>query len=242
MRLGRPRPAGAGRSLAWAALAVASLAGCGPRNFANENDRLRAEREELRDRVARLELESGGLRAQLEAAERALELGPGVLGALPSVARVEIGRWSGWEGIGSDGATEGRSGEEGDGWGGGPTRRREDGVCAGATFVVYVRPVDGRGRVAPVVGGIEVIVDVLGDGSSGPARFGRVELDAAGAADAYRSGLMGTYYEAAVGEGEPGEAGGNRQEAGAGSAAVVTVRVTDAVSGAVVETREVVGE
>lgn len=78
-------------------LAAALSSGCGSSDrVARTNDRLRLEREALRDRVAALEAELAETRAKLvEATERSAEpLPKDIVDALPRVATLEIGRLS----------------------------------------------------------------------------------------------------------------------------------------------------
>ena len=169
--------------VAW--LAVAALccvcAGCGGGGeFLNENDALRRERMELTERVAELEQQTQGLRAELAAARAAneAEWPDGV--AKPICASVEIGGLSG--GVDRDG----------------------DGVDD--VVRVYLRPLDGRGRFVQTVGALGVTVVRIEPGEVAET-VAAIHLDAAAFDAAYRSGVTGTHYSVEVPIGGNGAAG-----------------------------------
>ena len=93
IRVASPRTAHLLLTAAAAACALAgALGGCGPRNFANENDRLRARVQELEREVKVARDEAGEYRAKLRESERAREgaIAEEALANLPRAARIEI--------------------------------------------------------------------------------------------------------------------------------------------------------
>lgn len=158
-------------ALVMAAAVSLSQAGCGPRNFDNENDRLRALNLELQREVEglqeRLELRTGELQSLRQQLERAQNTQP-LEGAEPPVlSRLVIGRLSGAFDTNSDGTDD--------------------------VIRVYLEPQDQRGRLLPVAGRARVravhIPDegeptVLAERTYQPAEF-----DAA-----WRSGITGRHF------------------------------------------------
>lgn len=197
------------RRVACVALALACAAGAPacrsrPRNFANENDRLRREVAELRERTLALEAARDELRAKLGEHARHDPLPPDVLDALPRCAGIEIDRLSGIlarPAPGSDGAG-----------------RAEPANDPPASIDVYVRTFDGRRRFVQVAGTLTVELFFLPESvgatpstptpptpaapiapptsppAPAPMALGAVTLSPTALREAYRSGLGGTCY------------------------------------------------
>ncbi len=151
-----------------ALVAALPLPGCRAGNFENENDILRAKVFDLEDEVAALRLRDSELETRLAAAERVPgEIDAEVRANTPQVAALGISRLS--------------------------HVRRDDGGEGAPTLVLYVEPVDGRGRFLQLAGTLAVNVAVLPAG--GPARtIGSATLGPAELRDAYRSAFTGTHY------------------------------------------------
>lgn len=155
------------------ALVSSLLGGCvqrGPRDFINENDRLRRENMELRETVAELRQRTADLERSLET-ERAR--GDSPLADLPAsvqpptVTRIEVGRFSG--GIDTDG----------------------DG--ADDAVRLYLNTLDARGRFVPVVGEVRVSIVAVPPGEEART-LATVEHGPEQLQQAYRSGFAGTHY------------------------------------------------
>ncbi len=141
----------------------------GPKNFENENDRLRAEVLEMQRQVRQLEeqltLRAGELRALRQQAEEGTR--PIEDATPPALAAIRLDRYTGTVDTDRDGTDD--------------------------TLRVYVRPVDGNGRFLVVAGRVSVQLIAAREGR--PARtvaektFTPAEFDAA-----YRSGFAGTHY------------------------------------------------
>ena len=152
-------------------LSVAVLPGCigGPKNFENENDRLRRENLDLRRQVTRLEeslqLRESELTAQRQRASDGVQPVEGA--TPPQLAAIRLDRYTAAVDTDGDGADD--------------------------TVRAYVRPVDGRGRLLVVAARATVQVVAVREGQ--PPRtiaersFSPDEWDAA-----YRSGFAGTHY------------------------------------------------
>ena len=157
----------------WVAVAAAWCAfvmpACGPRNFDNENDALRREREVLRDRIAALELELAEARAK--AAVSGSPEADAVARATPEAAKVTIARLARLEDADGDGVAD--------------------------RVTLRIEPVDGRGRFVQVAGTIAARVEVV-RGDAPTRELGRVTLDPAQVRDAYRAGLGGAAYAVEV--------------------------------------------
>lgn len=147
-------------------------AGCqrGPRNFANENDRLRRVNAELRDEVQRLSTRVETLQEEVQRYRRAeqAELPEGV--EPPQFRRVEIGGYSGGVSVG------GGVGGDGDN-----------------AVRLYLRTLDAEGRFVPTAARAEVTLAVIPAGREAQtvatATFGAEQFN-----QAYRSGFTGTHY------------------------------------------------
>lgn len=152
---------------------VLAGSGCrlgGPRNFQNENDRLRRENMELQRQVEqlsqRLEQRLGeldNLRQQLERADA--EPMPDV--DPPTLARIEMGRYSG--GVDTD----------------------DDGLDD--LLRIYLRPLDQHGRVLPVAGRARLQAVAIPDAGE-PIVLARRTYEPEAFNRAWRSGFTGQHY------------------------------------------------
>jgi hypothetical protein len=148
---------------------LAVCAGGCRRNFANENDVLRARVLELEDEVALLRGRTAELESALAAqAARGHEgIAPEVASEIPYVAEVAIDRWS--------------------------HARDEDGDGRADVIVLYVVPADGRGRFVQLAGFLDAQAAIIPAGGDVRA-IGAVALDPSAVCDAYRSSFTGTHY------------------------------------------------
>jgi len=172
------------------ALAVCAVPSCGPKNFANQNDELRREREDLRTRIADLERELAEAQAKL-----ALAVQPGTTGpdgrfdaaevalATPVCATLEIDRLSGLHDSDGDGSPD--------------------------VLIVRVRTLDGRGRFTQVVGSMAVRAELVRTDAPGE-QIGTVTLGPVAVREAYRSGFGGSWYTAEVPVAMSGARAGDR--------------------------------
>lgn len=150
-------------------LAALAASGCGPRNFENDNDRLRAEVLDLQRQVEQLQEKSALRTAELQALRQRAEGDAQPLEGVtpPSLAAVKLDRYTGVVDVDNDGSDD--------------------------TVRVYVKPVDGEGRFLVSVGRATVQVVAIREGQ--PPRtivertFTPAEFDAA-----YRSSFTGTHY------------------------------------------------
>lgn len=151
---------------AWCALVVPA---CGPKNFDNENDALRREREVLRDRIAALELELAEARAKIPATDS--PEADAIARATPEAAKVTIARLARLEDADGDGIAD--------------------------RVTLRIEPVDGRGRFVQVAGRIEARVEAVR--ADAPTReVGRAMLDPEQVRDAFRAGFGGAVYAVEV--------------------------------------------
>ncbi len=168
----RPRPRRR-RALAWPALptllALSLAAACGPRNFLNENDQLRAERLELQRQLEQLNTQIENLMAEKAALRQQLETAPAPLpGAeVPTLSRVQFGRYSG------------PMDDDGDG--------RDD------LIRVYVQTLDQHGRMMPAAGRAALQAVVIPD-QKPPFVLAQRTFNPPEFEKAYRSGFTGTHY------------------------------------------------
>lgn len=157
------------------ALAALALGACaGPRNFENENDRLRRELLEARAEIDRLQEAEARLAAALEAERTAqARRAPSeqALALMPRAERLTIGRLSGPV----------------------PSRDAVD---------LYITPLDDRARFVQVAGTLTVRIDLVPPASSAapaePRLLASRTLTPAELREAYRSGLTGTHYTVSV--------------------------------------------
>ncbi len=165
----------------WLVLVLCVVAGCsrGPRNFVNDNDRLRADNlelnrtvEQLQETLARRDSELEALRQRDEAAAPM----PGV--TPPSLAQLKLDRYSGPVDTDGDGADD--------------------------VIRLYLKPMDQHGRVIPIEGAAKLTMVLLADGAE-PATLLETTYDPAAMRAAYRSGFTGVHYtlELPLGEGLP---------------------------------------
>jgi len=157
------------------ALPALALAACaGPRNFDNENDRLRRELLEARAEIDRLTESERRLAEALQAERNAAERrapSEQALAVMPRAERLVIGRLSG------------------------P-------VPAGDAVDLYLTPLDDRARFVQVTGTLTVRLDLLPPAEAGspaePRLLATLTLGPAELREAYRSGLTGTHYSLRV--------------------------------------------
>jgi hypothetical protein len=122
------------------------------RDLRKELEQSRAENAELKTKLAQL------------AAERSTPMSPEAVAALPALAKLAIGDYSGLT--------------------------REIAPDNRPIVRIYVQPTDARGRVIQITGTLEASVAATPDGPPlGSARLGPAQLR-----DAYRAGFMGVYY------------------------------------------------
>ena len=163
-----PRSPSVGFCLLWFVVSV-SLTACGPKNYTNENDKLRAERMTLQQQIdelqSKLALREGELRATREQLGDPLPPVEGI--EPPRLAGIVLGLYSG------------------------PID--QDGDSKYDALRVYVRPVDQHSRQITAKGTARVrLISTPADGE--PVTI----LDQSHAPDAfhaaYRSGVTGTHY------------------------------------------------
>lgn len=158
----------AARSITIVLLAAVCLTGCGPKNFVNENDKLRAENLKLKQQVEELneqmELRLGEiqtLRAKSQGERAIKDADP------PVLAKIEFSRYSGAIDTDSDG--------------------RDDVVR------VYLRPLDHQGRMLPVAGSVKFQAAALQDDAP-PALLATRTYEPADFDAAYRDNFTGHHY------------------------------------------------
>lgn len=168
-------PAAAAIALAAVFLALAA-GGClsqGPRNYENENDRLRARVLELEERVEDLTAERDELLTKLRDTE-AKPLEPQALEALPRVAGIRFDPLTGLD---------------------------DNDTSPGMDRVIaYVKPYDGRRRFVQVAGTLRIEAFVLPVGEDGgePRRIASATLSPAELREAYRYNFTGQHYTVTV--------------------------------------------
>lgn len=157
-----------------AAVAVASvfiMAGCssGPRDFTNENDRLRKENLELEQEITKLQTSLDARLGEIQALRSKYETDPSrVPGAEPPVlSRIEFDRYTSAVDTNNDG--------------------RDD------TIRVYLDTFDQNNRFLPISGRAVLQAAVIREGQE-PYLIVNNTYDAKQVTDAYRSGMLGTHY------------------------------------------------
>jgi outer membrane murein-binding lipoprotein Lpp len=151
---------------------VAAMSACqsGPRNFENENDRLREEVIDLNTRVDQLETENQGLKTQLATAQNqdganASPLPEGLVP--PACVRIEMTKLSGGVDTDKDGLDD--------------------------TLRVYLKTLDARDRFVQTLGVVDATVVAITPGE--PAKtLAAMRIDPLEFDKAYRSGFTSTHY------------------------------------------------
>lgn len=157
--------------LAAIVLALILPACSGPRNFENENDRLRAENLDLTDRVASLTDRVAGLEEQVEIEQQRAgsDLPEGI--TRPAAVSVKIGGYSGGTDTDGDGDDD--------------------------ALRLYLTTHDARGRFIQTLAEVKVTAAALPPGEDART-VAAAEFDAETFDAAYRSGFTGTHYTLTV--------------------------------------------
>lgn len=153
------------------AVALMSLPACsrGPRNFENENDRLRAQNLELRRSVESLEKTLTRRDAELATLRERLDGARPLAGVpAPALTTVELDRYSGPVDTDGDGRDE--------------------------VMRLYLKTRDQHGRALPVEGVADVRLVLLGDEDQEPASLLGRAYEAEALRERYRNGFTGTHY------------------------------------------------
>ncbi len=173
-----PGPSAAPRThragvVVWGGLVLACLSGCpsGPKNFLNENDRLRSENIALRRRVQELEGDLknqvqlvGTLQQQIEARTKLAEVSSA---DLPQVVGIRFGRYSGLVDTDQDGTVD--------------------------TLRLYVQTYDQHGWFLPAIGPAKAQAVVIQPGQS-PQIIAQQSLTPKQFERSYRSGITGSHF------------------------------------------------
>ncbi len=150
--------------------ALLTLPACrGPRNFTNENDRLREQNFVLQESVQSLEAALARKDAELTTVREQLDGArplPGI--AAPRLTTVALDRYCGPVDTDGDG--------------------RDDVVR------LYLKTLDQHGRTLPIEGKAEAKLVLLGDGEDEPTTLVGKRYDAEQLRAHYRSGFTGTHY------------------------------------------------
>lgn len=148
---------------------LCALTGCGPRNFINENDKLRAENLELKSSIEELESQLKNREGELDAARQQLA-GPEskIEGAeLPVFSSLWFDRFTGFTDTDRDGEHD--------------------------TLRVFLRPFDQDGRFLPMAGKATVsLVRINPD--SDPQIVARQSFDAKTFKASYRESFMSSHF------------------------------------------------
>ena len=143
------------------------LVSCGPRNFENENDRLRAENMELQEQVQKLQQQVEGLQLALKETEAGPQPLPEGFHA-PQAVKLELHRWSTAIDMDRD--------------------RKADGVR------IYAIPTDYQGRAVQVVGEGTLTLLALPKGGE-PVQVQTTQIPPEQLNEAFRTGgLTGPHY------------------------------------------------
>ncbi|MHC4994401.1 MAG: coiled-coil domain-containing protein [Planctomycetota bacterium] len=151
-------------------LVILTACQSGPRNFENENDRLREEVADLKTRVEQLETENRGLKTQLAVAEQqdgadANPLPDGLVS--PACVKLKITGLSGGVDTNQDGVDD--------------------------TLRVYLQTLDPRDRFVQTLGAVDATVVAITPGE--PAQtLATIRIDPIAFDKAYRSGFTSTHY------------------------------------------------
>jgi hypothetical protein len=150
--------------------ALALLAGCGTKNFLNDNDRLRRENLELRTQVDQLQKNIDLRLAQIQTLEQRVSptTRPAIEGAhVPQAAALQLDRYTGAIDTNHDGVDD--------------------------TVRIYLKPLDQEGRFIPVAGRAVAQVVAIQPGEP-PKLLAEKVFEPAEFNQAYRTGLTGTHY------------------------------------------------
>ncbi len=171
-------------------LTLGTVCACsGPKDFDNDNDALRRERESLLAENGRLRAELTESRAKLDELARTANLAEGVspeefARAVPRCAGLDWDRLTGFV--------------------------DEDGVPGPEAIDVYLRPFDGRQRFLQVAGWLTIRADVLPepdpanpDGVQPPELIATVTLGPTEVREAYRASILGMHYTVRIDMLEP---------------------------------------
>ncbi|TVQ52937.1 MAG: hypothetical protein EA377_09180 [Phycisphaerales bacterium] len=196
------------------AVVVLSSVGCGPRDFRNENDRLRAEVMQLEQTNERLERRLRELEAELRRVELS-DLDPEVREQIPHVVRIEVERYSHLRDRSGDGQPD--------------------------ELVLHVTSRDGRDRFVNLLGTLSVRGVQMAGESTAPIVVNR-SFDAEAVRDAYRSSFMGTHYSFRISLGGPEdrEEVDQRHLFGPDDSLAIRVQFEDALTGRVMADERVV--
>jgi hypothetical protein len=190
--------------------------GC-KRNFANQNDELRARVLDLEQENAQLKQRSSELEIQLQS----IQAGPNSLpsdvqAAVPRVTTIIIEKLS--------------------------FARDADGDGVPESLEIYLKPQDGLGRFVQMTGTLELTAAILPMHAE-PRRIGQLTLKPAELRQAYRSSFTGTHYSISVPitlpprEAEPkgGTQSPAQNQPQAAERAHVQVRFHDALTGSTID-------
>ena len=159
------------RLLVGAMLAAGVLlsAGCGPKNYLNENDKLRRQnmalKREIDELKDKLERRSGQLKVLKRRYEAPSATQPGL--SEPTLSKIELGQYSGPIDTDGDGTDD--------------------------TLRLYLRTLDQKGRMMPVVAKARLRVVHIPDKGE-PKELTSQTFDEQSFSDAYRSSFTGQHY------------------------------------------------
>jgi hypothetical protein len=160
------------RSIALLA-ACACLFSCSSgKRISQANDLLRRRNHDLEQEVVALKRRNAELESELKvAASQPQEMTAELRAATPRIAEISIGRLTHIRDSDKNGVPD--------------------------TLVVYIHPVDGRGRFTQMVGSITATAAIVPDDGDAQT-IGRVLLDPVEVRDAYRSSFTGQHYVAEI--------------------------------------------
>jgi len=153
-------------------IACLTAAAChsGPRNYLNENDDLRRQNLELRQKVDDLQKQIELRLAQIDTlnSSRSSATQPGLEGAdVPHAVKLELGRYTGTVDTNGDGIDD--------------------------TLRIYLKTLDQQGRFLPAAGRAVVQLVAIAPGTA-PTLIAEKTFDPQEFDAAYRSGMTGTHY------------------------------------------------